>query len=90
MPHRKEHCKVKCETKCEPTYCRYDSWEDCQSSCEEVEEQVKTIVIKQHKFCQKEKKCKEWGFSTRKNGCWEKVDKCEEKPRLGRIADKKY
>lgn len=82
----KEHCKPKCE----PKYCRYDSWCDDKSSCDEVLEQVKTIVIKQHKFCQKERKCKEWGHSTRLDGCWEPVLKCAEKPRLGKHADQKH
>ena len=83
----KEHCKPKCE----PKFCRYDSWEDCDENCGEVLEQVKTIVIKQHKFCQKKDECKNWGFTEKVDGCWEPVAKCNEKGRLHKnVQHKKH
>ncbi len=92
-----KHCQQKnCQKKdchhekhCEPKFCRYDSWEDCKSSCDEVTEKVRTVVIKEHAFCQKRNDCVNWGYKTRKDGCWEEIKGCKEKGRLDNKVYKK-
>lgn len=78
--HEKKHCEEK--------FCRYDSWEDCEPGhCSPVTEKVRTVVIRQHAFCQKRNDCVNWGFTTKKEGCWENVDSCKEN---GRLDNKVY
>lgn len=71
---QKQNCQKKNHNDCKKEKCcRYDSWCESDSSCGEVREQVKTIVIKQHKFCQDKKACSKWGFTKKCETSWECV-----------------
>ncbi len=75
--HNKQNCKP-CDKKC----IKYDSWCSSEDSCGQIKEKVRTIVIKQHKFCQERKECKRWGRTIKCEGSWESVERCHEPAKL--------
>ena len=72
---QENHCEKK-------NCCRYDSWEDCDEECGQIHEKVREIVIKQHIFEQKACQTKKWGYTTKCEGEYHHVEKCNEAPRL--------
>lgn len=81
--HKNKHCKkVECKPhkECKPEPCgkivKYDCWEHEDPCCPKSSGQVRTVILKEYRFCEDKRECCERGYKTKQETPWECIP-CE-------------